>query len=58
MRPQRVVAARRAESPWPIRSGAITVYSLARFSATERQWLEELSIPWISTIGGPLPATR
>jgi hypothetical protein len=47
-----------ALSPWPIRSGAITVCRSASRSATARQCFDEFTMPWISTTGGPLPATR
>ena len=42
----------------PIRSGAMTVYASASCKATASQWREELTIPWIRTTGGPLPAIR
>ena len=41
-----------------MRSGAITVWRSASRTATALQCRDELTIPWISTTGGPAPATR
>jgi len=57
----------RAEGVVPARRGGVAVSDevgrddhvvAARLAATDCQWLEELSMPWMSTIGSPLPATR
>ena len=58
-RAERVVAASASPSaPWPIRSGAITVWRAASAGMTGAQQSELDVMPWIRTSGGPSPSVR
>ncbi len=53
---ERVVAARGGGVAVADEVGRDHRVAFGEASATLRQWREELTIPWMSTTGGPLPA--